>query len=257
MSCVVVCSPKGSPGATTTALALAMTWPGRDRPVCVVEADVAGGSLAARWGMGYEPGLLSLAGAGRRGLDVDLLLRHCQDLAGVPVLCGPASADQARSAVGTIGGHLAALAAGGEVDLIVDAGRIWSTSPALDVARSAAVSLVVTRSALDHVQHVPALARLLTEQRAAPALVSVGDEPYRADDVAAFAELPLLGVLPDDDRGAQALCGRGGSERLLRRSPLLRAAGALGETIAAQLRPRLTEPGVSDRRATEAVEATS
>ena len=255
MSCIVVCSAKGAPGATTTALALAMTWPATDRTVCVVEADVAGGSLAARWGLGYEPGLLSLAGAGRRGLDEELLLRHAQELAGVHVLCGPASAEQARSAVATIGGHLAALGSAGDIDLIVDVGRLWSTSPSLELARSAASSLVVTRSRLDQVQHVPSLARLLTEQRAAPTLVSIGDDPYRATDIAEFAELPLLAVLPDDDRGARALGGAGGSERLLRRSPLLRAARSTGEAIVTQLRPRLTDPGESQRRASDAVAA--
>lgn len=254
MSTVVVCSAKGAPGVSTAALALAMTWPETGRPVCLVEADVSGGSSAARWDLGYEPGLLSLAGAGRRGVDVDLLLRHSQQLAGVHLLCGPASAEQARSAVSTIGGHLAALGSAGAVDLIVDVGRLWATSPALDLARSAALSLVVTRSSLSQVQHVPSLTRLLTEQRAAPMLMSIGDEPYRATDIASFAEIPLLGVLAADDRGADALCGGGGSERLMRRSPLLRSARAIGEAVVGQLRPRLTEPGESQRRAADALD---
>ena len=42
---IALCSDKGSPGVTTTALALGSAWV---TPVVVVEADLAGGDLAIR-----------------------------------------------------------------------------------------------------------------------------------------------------------------------------------------------------------------
>ena len=66
---VAVASVKGAPGVTTTALALAAAWPaavdGGVRPV-VVEADAAGGDVAARLGLPHAPGLLDVAVAARR-----------------------------------------------------------------------------------------------------------------------------------------------------------------------------------------------
>ena len=41
MALIVLTSASGSPGVTTTALGLALTWP---RPVLLVEADPTGGS---------------------------------------------------------------------------------------------------------------------------------------------------------------------------------------------------------------------
>ena len=61
MSLVVVAGGKGAPGATTTALGLASAWTGQQR--VVVEGDPDGGVLAARLGLGYEPGLVTVAAA--------------------------------------------------------------------------------------------------------------------------------------------------------------------------------------------------
>ena len=92
-------SAHGSPGVTTTALALAATWP-EHRRCLLVEADPFGGVIAARYGLGDTPGLSSLAAVGRRGLDDDVVWQHAQQLSGgVLVLVGPASADEAHAVV--------------------------------------------------------------------------------------------------------------------------------------------------------------
>ncbi|MDA8365336.1 MAG: chromosome partitioning protein, partial [Actinomycetota bacterium] len=110
-------------GVTTLALALAATWP-TQRRVLLVELDPAGGTLAAASGWPPEPSLVSLAAAARRALDPDLVWEHCQELAGgVAVLAGPASADQARSALGMLVGlvgHLGTF----DADVLVDCGRL-------------------------------------------------------------------------------------------------------------------------------------
>ena len=65
MSLVALVSAKGSPGVTTTALALAGTWP-ENRRVLLAELDPAGGDLAPRFGLHADPGVVQLGSAFRR-----------------------------------------------------------------------------------------------------------------------------------------------------------------------------------------------
>src|SRR3954451_17813904 len=62
MAVVALCSASGSPGVTTTAVAMTLNWP---RPVLIVEADPTGGSgiLAGflRGTTEYDAGLIELA----------------------------------------------------------------------------------------------------------------------------------------------------------------------------------------------------
>jgi hypothetical protein len=61
MTVIAVCSAKGAPGATTTALALALAWPLNAGSVLLVDADPAGADLAS----GYLQGATGpSAGAG-------------------------------------------------------------------------------------------------------------------------------------------------------------------------------------------------
>ncbi|MHB8341736.1 MAG: hypothetical protein ACYDB7_11270, partial [Mycobacteriales bacterium] len=65
MAVLELASAKGAPGASTTALALALVWP---RPILLVECDPAGGDLLAGYLAGADPpggGLLGLALAAR------------------------------------------------------------------------------------------------------------------------------------------------------------------------------------------------
>ncbi|MDF0752962.1 hypothetical protein NLU14_22305, partial [Marinobacter sp. 71-i] len=68
---ISIASVKGSPGVTSTALALAAVWP---RPVVLLEADPSGGDLAYRCKAAHggpvaaNKGLLQLAAAVRGGL---------------------------------------------------------------------------------------------------------------------------------------------------------------------------------------------
>src|SRR5207244_2826784 len=50
MTAVAWCSAKGSPGVTTAVQLVAGAWPA-GRPLLIVEADPAGGDLAARLGL--------------------------------------------------------------------------------------------------------------------------------------------------------------------------------------------------------------
>ena len=222
-------------GVTTLVLGLAATWPRRaepqGRPVLVVEADPAGGTLAASAGWPAEPGLVSLAAAARRGAEPSLVFEHCQHLPGAAsVLAGPARSDQARSALGMLGPLLGRL---GELDadVLVDCGRLDDTSAALGVFEGADRSVLVSRGRLADLQ---ALSSWLDAHPAGPGtgLVVVGDGPYLDAEIAEALGLAVLARLPWDPGTPDALVACSASDRRLRMAPLVRAARTLAEHLA-------------------------
>lgn len=221
-------------GVTTLALALAATWPS-DRRVLLVEADPAGGTLAAASGWPPEPSLVSLAAAARHALDPDLVWEHCQELpGGAAVLAGPASADQARSALGMLAGlskHLGTL----DADVLVDCGRLDPGAPGAGVFEGADAVVLAARPRLAD------LHALATWQETNPfdsgrvALVLVGDGPYLDAEIAEALGIEVLARLPWDPDAAGALVSVPASAREVRLSPLVRAARSLAGRLAKEL----------------------
>ncbi|MDQ1289095.1 MAG: hypothetical protein QG622_2661 [Actinomycetota bacterium] len=157
MAVITICSAKGAPGVTTTALLLAALWP---RPVLLVDADPAGGDVALRMsdpaGQPLDParGLLTLLPLARRALSPQSLFDHAQTVAGgTPVLAGLAGPEQA-GAVGALWQNLATAFGDAATDVIVDAGRMHSTSVHLPLARYADVLVTVVRAEVGAVMHV-------------------------------------------------------------------------------------------------------
>ena len=238
MAVVAFASAKGSPGVTTAVAALAATWPA-GRVLVVAELEPAGGDLVVRLVLAAEPGLVTLAAAGRRELGHGTLLAHTQALAGLTgdgraarrVLVGPVSADQASASLAALRGGLAPALAALDADVLVDCGRLDPASPAYDLATSADLLVMVTRPVVAEVHHLSA--RLASVKAAAVSLLLVGDRPYPVAEVAATVGASPLGTLPVDARAASALNdGHPGAARLLRRSQLLRVARSLAEGLA-------------------------
>ncbi len=123
MSVVAVGSVR-SCGCSTLTLGLAATWPSGDRRALLVEADPAGGTLAAAAGWPAEPGLVSLAAAARHGGDPGLVFEHCQALPGRALaVAGPASAEQTRPALAMLRPLLGGLCVL-DAEVLVDCGRL-------------------------------------------------------------------------------------------------------------------------------------
>jgi len=219
-----------SSGATTAALALARRWP---RPVVVVEADPAGGDLAARYGVATSPGLVDLAAM--PGTHPATLHSVAQNLGGVDVVAAPVGAEVVLGALDALGpgaDWIERTEAG--VDVLVDCGRLplppTGVPTLLEVAhlpvflaRPTAPSVVSLRQRLGSVPE--------SIKRHA-VIVLVGDRPYPADEIAATIGLPVLGVLADDPVAAAAL----GSAEPVRmgHSALLRSAEVLAEAMVAR-----------------------
>ena len=229
-------------GVTTLVLGLAATWAAAER-VLVVEADPAGGTLAAASGWPPEPSLVSLAAAARRGGDPALVWEHCHELpGGAAVLAGPASGEQAASALGMLGPLLGRL---GELDaaVLVDCGRLDPRSPAAALWERADRGVLVGRPRLADLQAVASsLEGRTLDGRVA--LVLVGDGPYPDAEVAEALGLEVLGRLPWDSDAAEALTMLPASARHLRLAPLVRAVRTLADRLAGE--PAAAEPGENE-----------
>lgn len=233
-------------GTTTAVMALANVWPS-ERRLLVAECDPAGGDLAPRYGLALEPGLMSLAAAARRELSASTVAGNTQRLpGGLAVLVAPPAAEQARAALSAIAGRLAdAMRSEVDQDVLADCGRLDPGSPAQELARSAALTVVVARATLEETTHVLARVNGLRTLGAEVVVVLVEDEPrlggqraYRPEEVAGAVGAEVVGSLAHDPKGAALLAGRTTSDRALQRCALIRSA----RLVAAELVARVARP---------------
>lgn len=262
MSLICLASAHGSPGVTTTALALAGVWP-EGRQYLLVEADPFGGVIAARFSLQDTPGLASLAAAARNGLDAAIVDQHTQQLpGGVPVLIGPPTAEHAHAVLRDMAPLLAEWCARtSDVDLIVDCGRLSPGSPVLDLMPEAESVLVVSRPVVDQLRLAGHRAKSLDARGVAASLLLVGDQPYGPDEAAAALQLGVSGVMAWDPEAAAMLSGGGGNQDL-RLSLLVRSAATLaseltGADIEPASRPPVVESQLSTQPATAGGEVTT
>ncbi|MQA02153.1 MAG: hypothetical protein GEV07_05310 [Streptosporangiales bacterium] len=259
MAVFAMVSAKGSPGVTTTALVLAMTWP---RPAVVAECDPAGGDVLAGYLGGSVTsarGLLGTAATSRAGSTADInkelvaLDREGTRL----VLPGVTDPGQAR-ALSTRWTALANVFAGlrlgdAATDVVADCGRLEAAGTPVPVLRRADMVVLVVRSTLRSVRAAQGWATRLRDDLAAHGagggrlyVLLVGDgQPYRHDDVVAHLGLPSLGVVAWDPKTAAVFSDGARRGRGFTRSPLARTAAAVGGRLR-----RLTEADRGDPAST-------
>jgi hypothetical protein len=260
---VALVSAKGSPGVTTTVAGLAARWP-QPHPV-MVEADPAGGDLAARFGRTVERGIAGLALDGREpGSDLDPQ-RWLQALpCGGAALLAPPGIEASASLALLAGraGRLLEMLARQHPAVLVDAGRWCAGSPADPLLAAADVLLVVARPTLEQLGQVEARADALRALAGDVRLLLVGQGPWPAREISAQLRLPVIDVLPEDRLGAGVLSGRsvprrGWDSSGWTRLPLPRACRALATRLASPpasptapaAAPALAGPGAIDTAA--------
>jgi hypothetical protein len=237
MSIVTFGSVRGAPGVTTTALLVA----GGIEGAALLEADLAGGVLAIRYGLGREPGLTTLAAA--RPGEPDGWREHAQSAGGVPVLVGPDDPDSCEMLWRGAGDRLATILRGTDAAVTVaDAGRLGAASPLL--AASDLIVIVVRPIAEHLIALSHRLARLRRDTDARLAVVPVGEGPYKVDDLGSALDVDVLGGLPNDPRAAAVLLGGGRSQAGLARTRLARAATGLSADIERLLHETTSRLGV-------------
>lgn len=189
MALVTICSSKGAPGVTSTALALASVWP---ISVTLVEADPTGGDLALRvrlasgGEMAPRPSLLDLALAVRGDYDPDAVLAQTAQMlaCGVAAVRGVDSSTQAEGAA-QLWGRVAQCLRAATGDVIVDAGRVSSAPKELLAAAHRIV--VVGPATFAGVVHLRETVRELqtrSDGRARVTPVLVGSAKFGAADCA-------------------------------------------------------------------------
>jgi hypothetical protein len=239
MAIYALISAGGSPGVTTSALALALTWP---RPVIVAECDPSGGDVLAGLFAGHLQagrGLLNVAFEAGRGLAAiatelgsQLLALDDSDTRGLLAGIG-----DPRQALGlapiwpAIAGGLASL----DADVIADCGRFDAgpTQP-LSVLAEARVVVMVMMPTLRQVAAAGPridMASQLVAGRDRLAVLLVGSGALRPIDIAKSLGVGIVGSLPEDLATARLLSDGEGPRAKVEHKPLLRSAKVAGRAI--------------------------
>lgn len=189
MALVVLGSAKGSPGATTLGVALAQSWPGL---ATVVECDLAGGDLAARFHLAPSPNLASLAARlGERSSDVWRGTRQVLTADAGAVVGGVGDWETGAGLDWPgLAGHLAST----EELVLADVGRLGAGPFELLAPRAAAV-LLVAHNELSSLSHVRGMQDWVA--KVAPettrGLVVVGGGTYSDQEVSATVGIEVFG----------------------------------------------------------------
>jgi hypothetical protein len=255
---VAVGSDKGSPGATTLALLLAMVWSG---PRVLLEIDPRGADLPFRLStsagrpLAASPSVATLAVDARPGAGLRSLELYSQPTAlGVPVVAGEVSVRRFLR----LAPHLSEIAAACNEwpgTVIADLGPLQPWNPALTMARAATAVVLVVRADTEGLGHLRDRVQELAEdiggeQRPQTQIgVVVRAEAGDAKSAVTRAERlltsvgspsPVLGAFVDDAPGARALWD-GQPTRGLTRSRLLATAASIQRRVMAHW-PQLSEP---------------
>ncbi|MEU1282988.1 hypothetical protein [Kitasatospora sp. NPDC005856] len=257
MAVIAVVGGPGAPGATTTALALLLSWPlPPGRRILLVEADPDGGAVLAGALEGRVEavyGLRNLAVADRRGLLTQTIWEQLIDLSPegnaerllLPGLTDPVQAP----GLAYTWEPLAELLHGVEqqgYDVIVDLGRSGATGHSAVLARRADAVVATVRTTLRGLSSVrPRLAALAEDLATAGTgadalgLLLVAEGPYTRAEVSRELGLPVLGVLPHATRTAKVLSDGGDTtDRRFVRSELMRTARSAADEVQLLIRRR-------------------
>lgn len=244
MTVIALASAKGAPGTTTTALALAATWPGG---AVVADLDPVGGDVIWRSrtpeGEPLDPdrGLLSLGADVRRGAEEARLADHLQASAHGDVLVGLRSPEQVAG-LGGAWGHIPSVLHAHDADVIVDCGRMVQSSPAMPVLQRADAVVFVVRPDLEGTAHLrerlSSLRDLLDFGRPGgmPLGLALATSYRNTGVVQEMQQLMdaeglgarVLGIVAEDPKAAAAYASR---RRAPRTSLLNRSVVSLGEQL--------------------------
>jgi hypothetical protein len=254
-------SPGGSPGVTTTALALALTWP---RPVIVAECDPGGGSVLAGLFAGHlsaPRGLLGVAfeaGRGQVAVAAELggQLVPLDESRTRRLLAGISDPRQAPG-LSPVWPAIATGLARQDADVLADCGRLdVGASQPISVLAESSLVFIVLRPTLRQVAaarpRLEMVVQLLGDRRRT-GLILVGDNGLQAGEISRALDVRVIATLPFDEKTAAVLSDGTGRRSGIDRRPLMRGARTAGAAIGRSLRsgPAVAEMAVGPARSAE------
>lgn len=239
MAMYALVSPGGSPGVTTTALALTLTWP---RPVILAECDPAGGDILAGLFAGHLPaprGLLAVAfGAGRGAAaiaaEMDGQLAPLDGGGSRMFLAGINDPRQAPGLAPAWPAIARALASQG-ADVVADCGRLDAgDGQPMSVLTDAAAVVMVMRPSLRQVAGARPRIEMISQLLGGPeriGLLLVGDRGHKSKEISDALGVPVIASLPLDQKTAAVLSDGQGRRAGMSGRPLMRGARVAGLAI--------------------------
>jgi len=257
MAILILTSTGGSPGVTTLAVGLALTWP---RPVLLADCDpgahqaILAGYLAGQ--SSHGKGLLRVAEAHRdrrplREVVIDQSIPLTSEEGDrrlfLPGFTKPSSAAHFGGVWEDLADTFDRLS-DVDVDVIVDVGRLGPAGPPPQLVERGALTAVVMRSSLRAVMsarvHLPTLrddARSAESTKAQLGLLLVGEgRPYGRSEITKALGVPVLGAVADDPASAGHLSDGLPRHRKFESAPLIKSIRGAATTLAATLQ-RTTE----------------
>lgn len=236
-------SAKGSPGVTTSVLALAARWP---RAAIAVDLDPQGGDILAGLGGGRHParhGIVELLVEARNESLHAAMGRHVVRPAphSPPVLAGFGAPGQAANVPwDLVGSHLVDVPG---ADILADCGRFVLDHSVSAVLRRSDLVVLVAGSSLRVVRAAARTLPLIRRELGTAGeanhghgpvtLVIIGpDMPYTAEEIAGGCQTEVAGTLPCDPVAASVWSDGAPTGRGFQRSRLQRAAGVLARALA-------------------------
>jgi hypothetical protein len=247
VSTIAITSVK-SGGATTTALAVALSWP---RPVLLVEADPTGSSSILsgyfRGTVAHDRGVFDLAKAKRdnNNLVTQIETSTLQVPGGrsnvrlLPGLTGPAQAGSMSEVWDDTSSALTKIDRSG-TDIIIDAGRLGQLGSPAPLLRSAGQVLLLTRTTLPALAALRGRSQLLSEELtavgqhgAAPLrVVLVGEgQPYTSREIKKVIQTPLAPSVAWDPVSAEVYSLGATPSRRFASTPFQRSIGKLAANV--------------------------
>ncbi|MGW3956450.1 hypothetical protein ACWEKM_37380 [Streptomyces sp. NPDC004752] len=262
MAVIALTGCSGSPGVTTSALALLLSWPlNPGRRMVLTECDPDGGSVLhglLQGTLGDRYGLRNLSVAARKGEFSDAFWRQLIDLSSEDgknesprdrlLLPGITDAAHAPS-LGSVWKVLAQMFRGIEAesghDVLIDLGRRGASGPSGVLAEQADAVFVVVRNTLRCLQAAGGRVRSLEERVGGVSVLMINEGPYPAGEVQRVLQVPVVATLPYAPKDAKVLSDGAEQPRHFTKSPLMRAART-GSTLLVQraaLRRARLDPG--------------